>query len=86
MIQKQAFFHQLMNIDPIKRQSLIHLFTNIAITAIGFLSTVYFARILGPSILGAYFLFLAYFGIFNLIVDGGFGNAAAKRISEGREQ
>ncbi len=30
-------------------------------------------------------LFLAYFGIFNLIGDGGFGGAAVKRISEGKE-
>jgi O-antigen/teichoic acid export membrane protein len=86
VIQKPAFFHQLMNIEPVRRQSIIHIGTNIAITAIGFLSTVYFAHVLGPSILGAYFLFLAYFGIFNLIVDGGFGNATAKRISEGKEQ
>jgi O-antigen/teichoic acid export membrane protein len=75
-----------MNIDPIKRQSIIHLATNITITAIGFLSTIYFAHALGPSILGAYFLFFAYFSIFNLVVDGGFGNATAKRISEGKEQ
>jgi O-antigen/teichoic acid export membrane protein len=78
--------NKLMTLDPIKRQSLIHLITNISITAIGFLSTVYFARVLGPSILGAYYLFFAYFSIFNLIVDGGFGNATAKRISEGKEQ
>lgn len=76
----------LMNIDPIKRQSLIHLTTNISITTMGFLSTVYFARVLGPSILGAYYLLFAYFTIFNLLVDGGFGNATAKRISEGKEQ
>ena len=40
---------------------------------------------LGPAPLGAYFLLLAYFGIFNLIGDGGFGGAAVKRISEGKE-
>jgi len=75
-----------MNVDPIRRQSLIHLSTNISISAIGFLSTVYFAHVLGPSILGAYYLLFAYFSIFNFIVDGGFGNATAKRISEGKEQ
>jgi len=75
-----------MTLDPVRRQSVIHLLTNISITAIGFFSTVYFAHRLGPSILGAYFLFLAYLGLFNLIVDGGFGNATAKRISEGKEQ
>jgi O-antigen/teichoic acid export membrane protein len=30
-------------------------------------------------------LFLAYLGIFNLVGDGGFGGAAVKRISEGKE-
>ena len=74
-----------MKISSIQRQSVISLSTTIALTAIGFLSTIYFAHILGPAPLGAYFLFLAYFGIFNLIGDGGFGGAAVKRISEGKE-
>lgn len=75
-----------MNMEPVRRQSLIHIGTNITITAIGFLSTFYFAHVLGPSVLGAYFLFLAYFGIFNLIADGGLGGATAKRMSEGKEK
>jgi O-antigen/teichoic acid export membrane protein len=83
---KPAFFHQFMHMEPVRRQSLIHLGVNIAITAVGFLSTFYFAHVLGPSVLGAYFLFLAYFGIFNLIADGGFGGATAKRMSEGKEK
>ncbi|MBP7509519.1 MAG: oligosaccharide flippase family protein, partial [Prolixibacteraceae bacterium] len=86
MIKNPAFFKQFMNMEAVRRQSLIHIGTNIAITAVGFLSTFYFAHVLGPSILGAYFLFLAYFGLFNLIVDGGLGNAAAKRMSEGKDQ
>ncbi len=36
--------------------------------------------------MGVYYLFVAYFGIFNMIGDGGFGQAAVKRISEGAEQ
>jgi O-antigen/teichoic acid export membrane protein len=40
----------------------------------------------GASVLGEYFLFLAYFGIITLITDGGFGGAAIKRISEGEDQ
>jgi O-antigen/teichoic acid export membrane protein len=64
---------------------MISLSTTIALTVIGFLSTIYFAHTLGPAPLGAYFLFLAYFGILNLIGDGGFGGAAVKRISEGKE-
>jgi O-antigen/teichoic acid export membrane protein len=74
-----------MSIGPIQRQSFITLISTIALTGIGFLSTIYFAHTLGPAPLGAYFLFLAYFGILNLIGDGGFGGAAVKRISEGKE-
>jgi O-antigen/teichoic acid export membrane protein len=74
-----------MKISSIQRQSVISLSTTIALTAIGFLSTIYFAHTLGPAPLGAYFLFLAYFGILNLVGDGGFGGAAVKRISEGKE-
>jgi len=74
-----------MSIGPIKRQSFITLVSTIALTGIGFLSTIYFAHALGPAPLGAYFLFLAFFGILNLVGDGGFGGAAVKRISEGKE-
>ena len=74
-----------MNISSIQRQSVITLFSTIALTGIGFLSTIYFAHTLGPAPIGAYFLFLAYFGILNLVGDGGFGGAAVKRISEGKE-
>ena len=75
-----------MGISPIQRQSFISLISTLALTGIGFLSTIYFAHILGPAPLGAYFLFVAYFGTLNLIGDGGFGIAAVKRISEGKEQ
>jgi O-antigen/teichoic acid export membrane protein len=74
-----------MKISSIQRQSVITLGSTIGLTIIGFFSTIYFAHVLGPSALGAYFLFLAYLGIFNLIGDGGFGGAAVKRISEGKE-
>jgi O-antigen/teichoic acid export membrane protein len=74
-----------MKISSIQRQSVISLFSTIALTVIGFLSTIYFAHTLGPAPLGVYFLFLAYLGILNLVGDGGFGGAAVKRISEGKE-
>jgi len=74
-----------MSIGSIQRQSVISFGSTIALTIIGFVSTVYFAHSLGPAPLGAYFLFLAYFGIFNLVGDGGFGGAAVKKISEGKE-
>jgi O-antigen/teichoic acid export membrane protein len=75
-----------MTINPIQRQSLLSFGSLIAITGIGYISTFYFAHYLGPAVLGAYFLFLAYYGIFDLIGDGGFGGAAVKRISEGGAQ
>ena len=75
-----------MSIDAIQRQSIVSLIWQIAFTFIGFLSTIYFARTLGASVLGGYFLFLAYLGIIGLVTDGGFGGAAIKRISEGEEQ
>ncbi|MDK2891255.1 MAG: hypothetical protein PWR21_1887 [Methanoculleus sp.] len=75
-----------MRINPIQRQSVISLGSTLVLTAIGFLSTMFFAHTLGPAILGAYFLFVAYFSVFNLIGDGGFGGAVVKRISEGEDQ
>jgi O-antigen/teichoic acid export membrane protein len=75
-----------MQIGPVQRQSLISFFSLIGLTIIGYLSTMYFAHVLGPAVLGSYFLFLAYYGVFDLIGDGGFGGAAVKRISEGGEQ
>jgi len=75
-----------MNISPIQRQSLIAFSTTVITTLAGFFATIYFAHTLGPAPLGLYSLFLAYFGIFNLVGDGGFGGAAVKRISEGKDQ
>lgn len=79
------FLSFIMRIDAIRRQSIISFIWKIAITIIGFFSTMYFAHTVGANILGAYFLFLAYFGIINLLSDGGFGGAVVKRISEGEE-
>ena len=75
-----------MSVDAIQRQSIVSLIWQIALTFIGFLSTIYFAHAVGASVLGGYFLFLAYLGIIGLVTDGGFGGAAIKRISEGEEQ
>ncbi len=77
---------QIMSIEEVRRQSIVTFVSQIIFTFIGFFSTIYFARTVGPSILGAYFLFVAYFGIINIVTDGGFGGAAIKRISEGEEQ
>jgi O-antigen/teichoic acid export membrane protein len=78
--------HIIENIEPIQRQSLISGGVTLIITIFGFFSTIYFAHTVGASILGIYFLFLAYFGLFNLVGEGGFAGAAIKRISEGKDQ
>ncbi|WP_245748054.1 flippase [Methanolobus profundi] len=75
-----------MNIDAIKRQSIVSFIWQVALTFIGFLSTIYFTHTVGASVLGGYFLFIAYISVINLVADGGFGDAAIKRISEGEEQ
>jgi len=85
MFTLNTILSRILNINPIQRQSIISLFWQIAFTAIGFLSTMYFAHTVGAAILGAYFLFTAYNGIFGMVTDGGFGGAAVKRISEGEE-
>ncbi len=80
------YLSRIMSAPPIERQSMISLFSMVVLTFFGYLATFYFAHVLGPAILGGYFLFLAYYGIFDLIGDGGFGGAAIKRISEGKER
>jgi O-antigen/teichoic acid export membrane protein len=75
-----------MGLDPVRRQGLISFVSTLLLTIIGFVATMYFAHILGKAAYGAYALFLAYFGMLNLLGDGGFGGAAVKRISEGKEQ
>lgn len=85
MLPKRTFT-RLLGIDPLRRQSLISLVSASTLTFIGFIATMYFAHVLGKAAYGAYALFLAYYGIFCLIGDGGFGGAAVKRISEGTDQ
>ncbi|MDV2482619.1 flippase [Methanoculleus sp. Wushi-C6] len=86
MFRPSGYLARVMRVDPVQRQSLISFGSTLGLTAIGFLSTMYFAHTVGPAILGAYFIFVAYFSVFNLIGDGGFGGAAVKRISEGEDQ
>lgn len=75
-----------MGIEAVRRQSITSFISQILVTFVGFLSTMYFAHAVGASVLGAYFLFMAYYGIVSIVADGGFGGAAVKRISEGEEQ
>lgn len=86
MFKLNTFISRIMTIEPIRRQSIVSVIWQIALTVIGFLSTIYFAHAVGASVLGGYFLFVAYFNIISLITNGGFFEAAIKRISEGEEQ
>ena len=80
------FFSKMMELSPIRRQSFTSIVFTVIITFVGFLSTMLFSHILGADIMGVYYLYIAYFGIFNMLGDGGFGQAVIKRISEGNEQ
>ena len=54
-------------------------------SAIGFLATVYFARVLGEDVLGQYALVLALVTWLGIGGKVGFSGAITKRISEGKE-
>lgn len=82
----KATFSRIMNVDPVQRHSMITLLWRLILTAIGFGSTMYFAHAVGANVLGAYFLLLAYYSIISMVIDGGFGGAAVKRISEGENE
>ena len=86
MLKLKTLFSRVMSIEPIQRQSIVSFTWQMAYAFIGFLSTMYIARTVGASVVGGYFLFLAYFGIIGFFTDGGFSSAAGKRISEGEEQ
>lgn len=53
---------------------------------VGFFTTVYFARILGESILGQYALVLSVVSWIGIAGDAGLSKAINKRLSEGSEQ
>lgn len=86
MFGLNRIYSRILGIGEVQRQSIASFVSQIAFTFIGFLSTMYFAHTVGAGVLGAYFLFTAYYGIINMVTDGGFGGAAIKRISEGEEQ
>jgi O-antigen/teichoic acid export membrane protein len=71
-----------MAVSPVRRQSLIGLFTTIGSTLLGFAATVYIAHVAGADALGAFYLLSAYLGFLLLASDPGLGGAAAQRIAE----
>lgn len=86
MVKLQTFLSRVMGIGTVQRQSIVSFFGQVILTIIGFLSTIYFTHTVGASVLGSYFLFVAYLSIIGVIADGGLGESAIKRISEGKEQ
>jgi O-antigen/teichoic acid export membrane protein len=80
------FFSQIMGAGPVKRHSLISFISNVGVSGIGYLATIYIAHSIGAAPLGVFFLFLAYWNFLNLLADGGIGGAAIQRISEGHDQ
>jgi len=68
------------------RSSLKLFAANITGSVLQFLGIAYFARVLGPSPMGVFFLFQALLGIFAIPADFGIRGAVEKRISEGSSQ
>lgn len=66
--------------------SVIVFISRVLGAALGFLTTLYFARELGAEVLGVYSLVLTAVAWIILFADLGIGQALIKRISEGNEQ
>lgn len=86
MLELKNTYSRIISIEPVRRQSIISFTFQVLFTVIGFLSVVYFTHTIEAAVLGSYFLFLAYFSIISLFTNGGFEQAAIKRISEGIDQ
>lgn len=72
MFKLNTFFSHIMPIEPIQRQIIVSLIYQIAFTFIDFFSTMYFTHAVNDDVLGAYLLFVAYFNIIGLIINGAF--------------
>lgn len=72
--------------NAVHSQTMVSLLSQFGLTAIGFLSTIYFTRVVDPSIVGVYFLFFSYSALFYLFSESGIGEASVKIISEGRSK
>jgi O-antigen/teichoic acid export membrane protein len=67
----------------IGQTSFITFVSKLVSSVVGFAATLYFANILGPGILGNYYLLLSVVSWLSLLGTMGVGNAITKRISEG---
>ena len=66
--------------------SIVYFISKVAGSAIGFLATIYFARVLGEVVLGFYALVLTLVTWLSLMGQVGFTSAVTKRVSEGHER
>jgi O-antigen/teichoic acid export membrane protein len=70
----------------VQRSSITVFSSQIGITILGFISMIYFARILGAEILGIYFVYMATFNLIMMFMDAGLSAGTVKRISEGEDE
>ncbi|MFB6283493.1 MAG: polysaccharide biosynthesis C-terminal domain-containing protein [Halobacteria archaeon] len=66
------------------KKSILFFLTDVGTSVIGFLDTLYFARVLGDEVLGMYFVVIAVLGWLR-IPTYGVSKAINKRISEGKD-
>ncbi|MFP8951766.1 oligosaccharide flippase family protein [Natrialbaceae archaeon A-arb3/5] len=65
--------------------SVVYLISKFLGSLLGFVATIYFARVLGEEVLGQYALVLALLAWLGIVGKVGFSGAITKRISEGQE-
>ncbi|MES3518016.1 MAG: oligosaccharide flippase family protein [Natronomonas sp.] len=65
--------------------SVVYLVSKIVASGLGFLATIYFTRLLGEEVYGAYALTLAVVSWLGIVKSVGFGTAVVKRMSEAEE-
>ena len=70
----------------IGQTSLVVFISKFTGSALGFVATVYFARVLGAEVLGVYALVLTTVSWLTFVGDKGIGKALSKRLSEGDQQ
>jgi len=70
----------------IGHKTFIYFISRILAAFIGFLSTIYFARVLGAEALGIYALVLSVVSWLSIVADLGITGAVRKRVSEGTEK
>lgn len=64
------------------RTSVVYFFSDVVTSIVGFLATLYFARVLGSDVLGKYFLVVALVAWLS-VPSNGVAQAINKRVSEG---